>query len=87
MLAEHAELELIAIATESGLHAQIALDCIDAGIHVIIEKPMAMSMADADEIVRRSRERGVAVCACHQTALMLRCKKPGRRWRPGGLAA
>lgn len=66
MLAEHPELELVSIATESGKHAAIALDCIDAGVNVIIEKPMAMSMADADEIVRRSEERGVLVSACHQ---------------------
>lgn len=59
-------IQLAAIATESGLHAQIALDCIDAGVNVIIEKPMAMSMADAEEIIRRSRGKGVKVCACHQ---------------------
>lgn len=66
MLADHPELELISIATESGKHAAIALDCIDAGVNVIIEKPMAMSMADADEISRRSEEKGVLVSACHQ---------------------
>lgn len=60
------ELQLVSIATESGLHASIALDCIDAGVNVIIEKPMAMSMADADEIIRRSEAAGVKVCACHQ---------------------
>ena len=58
--------ELVGIATESGLHAEIALYCIDHGIHVIIEKPMAMNMSDANEIVRRSEEKGVKVCACHQ---------------------
>ncbi len=57
---------LVSIATESGIHAEIALHCIDAGVNVIIEKPMAMSMADADEIIRRSREKGVKVSACHQ---------------------
>ncbi len=57
---------LVSIATESGIHAEIALACIDRGINVIIEKPMAMNMADADEIIRRSREKGVKVCACHQ---------------------
>ena len=57
---------LASIATESGVHAEIALACIDAGVNVIIEKPMAMSMADAEEIVRRSGERGVKVSACHQ---------------------
>ena len=58
--------ELVGIATESGAHAEIALYCIDHGIHVIIEKPMAMSMKDADEIIRRSEEKGVKVSACHQ---------------------
>ena len=65
MLAEN-DITLCSIATESGLHAEIALYCIDHGIHVIIEKPMAMSMADADEIIRRSEEKGVKVSACHQ---------------------
>lgn len=58
--------ELISIATESGIHAEIALHCIDHGVNVIIEKPMAMSMEDADEIIRRSKEKGVKVSACHQ---------------------
>ena len=57
---------LASIATESGLHAEIALACINAGVNVIIEKPMAMSMADAEEIVRRSEQTGVRVSACHQ---------------------
>lgn len=65
MIAEN-EIDLISIATESGLHAEIALYCIENGIHVIIEKPMAMSLADADEIIRLSEEKGVKVCACHQ---------------------
>ena len=65
MIEENA-LDLIAVATESGIHAEIALYCIDHGIHCIIEKPIAMSMKDADEIVRRSQEKGVKVCACHQ---------------------
>ena len=61
MIEDIPDLELIAIATESGIHAEIALYCIDKGINVIIEKPMAMSMADAEEIVRRSTEKGVKV--------------------------
>ncbi len=58
--------ELVAICTESGKHAAIALDCIDAGCHVIIEKPIALSLADADEIIRRAKEKGVKACANHQ---------------------
>lgn len=58
--------ELVGIATESGKHAQIALYCIDHGANLIIEKPIAMSIQDADEIIRRSQEKGVKVSACHQ---------------------
>ena len=60
------DITLISIATESGIHAEIALYCIDKGINVIIEKPMAMSMEDAEEIIRRSEQKGVKVSACHQ---------------------
>ena len=58
--------ELVSIATESGIHAEIAIFCIKHGVHVIIEKRMAMSMADANEIIRLSEERNVKVSACHQ---------------------
>ena len=58
--------DLVSIATESGIHAEIALACIDRGVHVIIEKPMAMSIADANETIRRSEEKHVKVSACHQ---------------------
>lgn len=67
--------ELVSIATESGIHAEIALACIDRGIHVIIEKPMAMSIADADEIIRRSEEKHVKVCACHQNRFNVAVQK------------
>lgn len=66
MLCENPDVELVAIATESGKHAEIALYCINEGKHVIIEKPMAMSLTDADAIVRASKKKGVVVSACHQ---------------------
>lgn len=65
MLKEQAP-ELVAIATESGKHAQIALDCIEAGCNVIIEKPIALSLEDADQIIEKAKEKNVKVCACHQ---------------------
>ncbi len=82
MLAEN-DLEIIAIATESGAHAEIALACIDQGIHVIIEKPIAMSMADADEIIRRGREKRVKVCACHQNRFNIAVQETRRALETG----
>lgn len=60
------DLEVVSISTESGLHAEIALYCINQGLHVIIEKPMAMNMKDADEIIRLSQKEGIKVSVCHQ---------------------
>ena len=75
MIAEHPEIQLISIATESGLHAEIALYCIDHHINLIIEKPMAMSMADADEIIRRAKAHNVKVSACHQNRFNIAVQK------------
>ena len=58
--------ELVAIATESGKHAKIALDCINAGCNLIIEKPIALSIADADAIIKAAKQNNVKVCASHQ---------------------
>ena len=57
---------LVSIALPSGLHAACAMAAIRRGINVIIEKPIAMSLADADEIIRLATETGVKVSACHQ---------------------
>lgn len=74
---------LVSIATESGPHAEIALYCIDKGINVIIEKPMAMCMADADEIIRRSKEKNVKVCACHQNRFNVAVQKTRKALETG----
>ena len=58
-LLEKEQPELVAIATESGKHAAIALDCIAAGCNVIIEKPIALSIADADAIIEAGRKAGI----------------------------
>lgn len=58
--------ELVSVAVPSGSHAQVALKVIAAGINCIIEKPIAMSLADADRIIALADEKGVKVAACHQ---------------------
>lgn len=59
--------ELVAIATESGKHAQIAVDCMTIGhANLIIEKPIALSLSDADLIIKTAKKENLKVCACHQ---------------------
>ncbi|MDO4988190.1 MAG: Gfo/Idh/MocA family oxidoreductase [Synergistes sp.] len=74
MIAEN-KLELVSIATESGIHAEIAFYCIEHGINLIIEKPMAMSIADADKIIELAEKHHVKVSACHQNRFNLAVQK------------
>lgn len=58
--------ELVAVATDSGSHAEIALKCLDYGCNVIIEKPIALSLHDADKIISKAEEKNLKVCVSHQ---------------------
>ncbi|MDF2608231.1 MAG: putative Oxidoreductase, partial [Bacillales bacterium] len=60
------KIDLIGICTESGNHGSIALDCIEAGINLVIEKPIALSLEEADAIIEKAKEKNVKVSACHQ---------------------
>lgn len=58
--------DMASICTESGTHARISIDCMRMGKHVIVEKPMALSTPDADEMIAAAEENGVKLCVCHQ---------------------
>ncbi len=45
------DIEAVIIATPSGLHAQMAIDALNAGKHVVVEKPMAMTREQADAMI------------------------------------
>lgn len=83
MLEEHADIDIVAIATDSGAHAEIALWCINRGFNVIIEKPMAMSMTDVEEIIRLSKEKKVKVSVCHQNRFNIAIQRLRRALEDG----
>jgi UDP-N-acetyl-2-amino-2-deoxyglucuronate dehydrogenase len=60
------KLDVVAIATESGYHEQIAIYCMEKGIHVLVEKPMAMSVAGAQRMVDTAKKSGVKLGVCYQ---------------------
>ncbi len=63
---EENDIDIISIATDSGSHAEIAVYCANKGINIIIEKPIAMSIEDADKIIEAVEKNGVKAAACHQ---------------------
>jgi len=50
-------IDLVVIATPNSSHHPIAKQCLVAGRHVVIEKPLCTTVAEAEELVRLSHER------------------------------
>ncbi len=61
MLATHPELDVVCICTPNGFHAQQAIDAIAADCHVVIEKPMALTRADGEEVLHAALAKGKQV--------------------------
>ena len=59
------ELEAVILTTPTPLHASQGEQCMRAGKHVMIEIPMADSLADSERLVRVQRETGVVAMAGH----------------------
>ena len=52
------EVELIVIATPHALHAPMAVQALQAGKHVIVEKPMCVSLQECEAMIRAVEESG-----------------------------
>ena len=66
MILDNKELCLVSIATESGAHAEIAIFAMEHGVNVIVEKPIAMSINDADLMIETAKKNNVKLAVCHQ---------------------
>jgi UDP-N-acetyl-2-amino-2-deoxyglucuronate dehydrogenase len=60
------EIDVVALATESGYHPEIAMYCMNKGKHIIVEKPMALSTKDADMMIECAKKNNVKLCVSHQ---------------------
>lgn len=63
---EEETIDAVSIATESGYHAEIAIYCMNKGKHVLVEKPMALSLEDAEKMIACANTNQVKLCICHQ---------------------
>ena len=50
--------DIAVVCTPNGLHAEHSIQCLQAGVHVICEKPMALTAADCLKMIQASEEAG-----------------------------
>ena len=53
------DLDAVIITTPHYLHFPMTIDAIDNGLHFLVDKPMAISLRECDEMINRARRRGV----------------------------
>src|SRR5215203_2901837 len=63
---EHENVDLVCITTPPGTHFEITLAAIAAGKHVLCEKPMAMTVAEARGMTDQAGEKGVLALIDHE---------------------
>lgn len=60
-----ARVDFVVIATPNGTHFEIARAALEAGFHVVCEKPMTTTLADALELARRARDADAVFAVMH----------------------
>jgi predicted dehydrogenase len=58
-------LDAVAIATPNDSHAALAIEALDAGLHVVCDKPLANTAPDGRRIARKVAETGLVFCLTH----------------------
>jgi predicted dehydrogenase len=61
LLAAHPEIEVVSVCTPNGLHAEHSLKVLEAGKHVVVEKPMALSKADCEKVIHTALDHNKTV--------------------------
>ncbi|MBW7959613.1 MAG: Gfo/Idh/MocA family oxidoreductase [Candidatus Promineofilum sp.] len=58
-------LDAVVIATPPAAHYAIARDCMEHGLHVLVEKPITLNSEDAEDLIRIARENEVQLMVGH----------------------
>jgi predicted dehydrogenase len=59
------DVDLVIVGTPNSLHAEQAIHALDHGKHVLVEKPMATTVADADRMIAAAQRAGRALAVGH----------------------
>ncbi len=73
-MVEEDGVEVVIVTTPHPLHRKHVIECLEAGAHVIVEKPMALTTADCDAMIEAAEKRGLRLGVISQ-----------RRWYPANV--
>ncbi|MBY8911394.1 oxidoreductase [Bacillus sp. YC2] len=59
------DIDLVIVTTPSGMHYESAMKCLLAGKHVVVEKPMTATAAEAEELKKTAEDKGVLLSVYH----------------------
>ncbi len=62
LLAERSDLELIVLTTPNNTHHKLAIQALQAGINVVVDKPFAISSVQAEQMLQVAREQNKIIC-------------------------
>ena len=62
---EGSPVDMVVIITPHNTHAALAIECLDAGRHVVCEKPLAITTAEVDSMIKAAKKSGVMLSTYH----------------------
>lgn len=86
-LCDDPALDAIAVCVPTAAHAEVALAAIDAGKHVFVEKPLALTLDDADRIIARAAAAGVCAQVGFNTRWHAQVQRARDAIRAGSIGA
>lgn len=79
------DIDIINVLTPSGLHAQTVYDLVAYGKPIVVEKPLALRLQEADEIIRACDVQGIKIFVVHQNRYNLPIVKAREAFEKGRL--
>ena len=83
-LLDHPGVDIVAILTPPAFHLEMALAAMEAGKHILLEKPITTTLDEATILCEKARRYEGKICVAYNLRLRVRSSFFGRRWTRAG---
>lgn len=85
VMLEREQPDVVDICTPPSTHAPLALQALERGAHILIEKPMAINAEECDAIIAKAKEKRLQICVAHSDLFYLAFLKARRLVHEGAI--